>query len=417
VTALSALLAAVLAGSPAAGSQASDDGPAIQLVESFPVETSLDHPDLPEAAQVWLAMIGRASRRLDFAQFYASDTAGSRLEPIVAAIEQAAARGVSVRFLAEKKFHATYPGTLDRLAAQAGIEVRLFDVGALMGGVLHAKYFLVDGREAYVGSQNFDWRALDHILELGVRVRDPGVADAFQRVFEYDWTLAGGGSRDTDAPPSSVPDAEDARVAASVMLLSAGDGAPPETLRVTPVFSPREWLPAGARWDLPEIVSLIDQARGTVRVQLLTYRSAGREGDYFDDLENALRRAAGRGVQVQMLLSDWSQRRGIIESLQSLEVLPGIEVRLVTIPPWSGGFIPFSRVIHAKYLVVDGSAAWIGTSNWERDYFHGSRNAGLILAGGGLPSRLEGFFLDVWRSPYAAPVDPCSTYTAPRIGG
>src|SRR5262245_10955705 len=69
----------------------------IELVESAPIETSLDHPDIPDAADVWPAMIAGAKRSLDVAQFYVSDAPGSRLGPVIAAIEAAADRGVAVR--------------------------------------------------------------------------------------------------------------------------------------------------------------------------------------------------------------------------------------------------------------------------------------------------------------------------------
>ncbi|MFP5286582.1 MAG: phospholipase D-like domain-containing protein, partial [Thermoanaerobaculia bacterium] len=170
----------------------------LELVETFPVETTLDHPDLRGAYVVWPEMIDRAQKTLDFAEFYASDDPAnrqSRLETVTQAVERAAARGVKVRFLAEKVFQKTYPELLARLDAKDGIEVRIYDFGALAGGVLHAKYFLVDGRELYVGSQNYDWRSLQHIQELGVRVMEPGVARAYADVFETDWALAGGGDR------------------------------------------------------------------------------------------------------------------------------------------------------------------------------------------------------------------------------
>ena len=142
----------------------------LELVESSPVETVLDHPDIPDAKNVWPAMIAAASHSIDFAEFYASNQPGSSLEGVIQAIEKAASRGVRVRFLSEKKFYQTYPETLDRLATRNGIEVRRYPGAELAGGVLHAKYFMVDGREAFVGSQNFDWRSLEHIQELGVRV-------------------------------------------------------------------------------------------------------------------------------------------------------------------------------------------------------------------------------------------------------
>ena len=373
----------------------------LQLVETFPVETSLDNADLPDAYEVWLAMIGAARTRLDFAEFYLSSEPDTRLDTVVRAIEAAAARGVRVRFLAEEKFYRTYPETIDRLGECPGIEVRRLDIGKDTGGVLHAKYFVVDAGEAYIGSQNFDWRSLTHIQELGMRLRVPGVVGALLDVFEADWQRAGGA---TPAPT------QPAAGRFPVTVVQDGD-----TLRVTPAFSPTGLLPDSTLWDLPRLVALIDAARRTVRVQLLTYRSVGRDSAYFDALETALRRAAARGAHVQLLLSDWCKRRGTIEGLQSLQSVPNIDVRLVTIPQAAAGFIPFARVIHAKYLVVDGGAFWLGTSNWEKDYFYNSRNVGVIVEGA-LARRLDRFFTDTWASPYAYDVDACATYEPPRIG-
>ncbi|MCK4414225.1 MAG: hypothetical protein KAY32_11820 [Candidatus Eisenbacteria sp.] len=423
---------------PAGGATApAGSAPPLQLVETFPIETPLDHPALPEAHEVWLEMIASAGESLAFAEFYASNEPGSRLEPIIAAIEAAAARGVHVRFLAEEKFYKTYPATLDRLAAHAGIEVRRYNVGALMGGVLHAKYFLVDDREAFLGSQNFDWRALTHIQELGVRLGEPALVAALAKVFETDWGLAAGeqpalqlgGSWPPEASPGKSPGASLPDASASLPAPGASPPGPTASLpgatvvhigdapvRAAIVASPREWLPPGLAWDLPVILRMIDGAEATARIQLLSYRTVGRDGTYFDTLESALRRAAARGVRVEMLLADWSMRRGTIEGLQSLQALPGITVKLVTIPLWSGGFVPYARVIHAKYMVVDGRAAWIGTSNWERDYFYASRNVGLVIEGAAFAGQLEGLFRDGWEGPYAHEVDPCASYRPPRIG-
>jgi hypothetical protein len=118
---------------------------------------------------------------------------------------------------------------------------------------------------------------------------------------------------------------------------------------------------------------------------------------------------------VQLLLSDWSKSPGTIEGLKSLQVVPNIDVRLNTIPQWSGGFVPFARVGHAKYMVVDGRRAWIGTGNWEGDYFTQSRNAGLIVDSPKVGERLDRYFADAWGSPYAYEVDPCATYEPARV--
>ncbi|HZI08441.1 MAG TPA: phospholipase D-like domain-containing protein, partial [Archangium sp.] len=283
--------------------------PGLVLVESSPVETTLDHADIPDAHEVWPEMVNGATRTLDVAQFYVSNEPGSRLEKVIQAVEAAADRGVKVRVLADEKFYKTYPETLERLAKRPGIEMRRVDLGKAMGGVLHAKYFVVDGREAFLGSQNFDWRALEHIQELGLRIRVPEVVRALADVFEQDWALAAGGT--APAPATAMTGPFPARY--------AGD-----TVRVTPALSPQGYLPDPATWDLPQLVRLIDGAKRSVRVQVLTYRARGRDGSTFPDLEEALKRAAARGVKVELLVADWGKRKGTIEGLQALHAPPAL---------------------------------------------------------------------------------------------
>lgn len=377
----------------------------VELVETAPVETVLDHADLREAATVWVEMIESARHTIDLEHFYASNRAGGRLEPVIAALERAAARGVRIRVVADAGFHQTYPATLDRLDATRGIELRLLDLRARTGGVQHAKAMVVDGRQVFCGSQNLDWRSLEHIQELGLKVVSEPVARAFEDVFELDWRLAAG-----EPAPQVEP-----RVRARdfPVVAATPDGG---RVLVTPAFSPRGLLPDPELWDLPALVDWIDAAQERVRVQLLSYKAIGRDGEYWNVLEGALRRAAARGVRVELLLSHWSQRHGTIEGLQSLQCLSNVEVRLVTIPEAAEGFLPYARVIHAKYMVVDGRRAWVGTANWEKSYFTTSRNMGLLVDGQALAARLDAFFQDGWDSPYAETVDPARAYEAPRIG-
>jgi phosphatidylserine/phosphatidylglycerophosphate/cardiolipin synthase-like enzyme len=333
-------------------------------------------------------MIAAAHASIDLGQFYASNQQPSRLEPVVRALEAAVARGVRVRFLAELGFVKTYPDTLDRLA-RAGAQVRHLDLKATTGGILHAKYFVVDDREAFFGSQNFDYRALDHNYELGARVRDPAIVGGLAAIFAADWARAGG----EPAPEAHVP---------------AAHGP------ITLVASPRDLLPAGVGWDLPRIVELLDAATATITFEALTYH-AGADGAPWDELEAPLVRAAARGVHVELLLADWSKRPHTITGLQKLARIRNIAVRLTTIPAWSGGFLPFARVSHAKALVVDGKHGWLGTSNWEKDYFYKSRNVGVLIDDPAIAAELARFFATLWDSGYAVPVDPDATYTPPRI--
>jgi phosphatidylserine/phosphatidylglycerophosphate/cardiolipin synthase-like enzyme len=360
--------------------------PAFELVETVPVETMLDHPDLHDAAGVWLEMIAAARTSIDLGQFYASNQTPGPLEPIVQALEAAVRRGVRVRFLAERSFVAIYPDTLDRLA-RAGAAVRHLDLGT--GGILHAKYFIVDDRDAFFGSQNFDWRALEHNYELGARVRDPAIVGGLAAIFAADWARAGG----EPAPRARVP---------------------PASGPIRLVASPRDLLPPGIAWELPGIVELLDSATRTITVQALTYCAEADDAPW-DELEAPLLRAAARGVRVELLLADWSKRPKTITGLQKLARIPQVAVRLTTIPVWSGGFVPFARVTHAKVLVIDGVRGWLGTGNWEKAFFYKDRNVGVLVDDPVIADQLAGFFATLWQSSYAVPVDPDARYTPPRI--
>ncbi len=371
-------------------------GDSVTLVETAPVETTLDHPAIPDAFQVWPAMIDAARQSLDIAEFYVSDAPRSRLGPVLEAIERAADRGVHVRLLVEQAFYGKYPESVDRLAHHAGVEVRHFDLHATMGGILHAKYFVVDRREAYVGSQNFDYRSLEHIQEMGVRVSSPSLAAQLDDLFAADWDVAGGAPTSRYAAAWHGP-----------LGVHAAGG-----LDVKLGASPHGWLPDEAFWDLPELLRWIDGAARGIDVQLLTYKPAMRDGSPFHELDDALRRAAGRGVRVRLLVSHWGAKDEGLARL-ARELRAPSEVRILTIPPWSGGDIPFARVAHAKYAVVDGARAWVGTSNWEGDYFLRSRNVSVFVEGAPFAAQVQGVFDDGWNSRYAAPLQPASSPPPP----
>ena len=382
----------------------------IELVESSPSETTLDHADVRDAKEVWPEMIATAKKTIDLAEFYVSDVGGERLpkpgrDPeerptaltgVIAALEQAGARGVKVRFLIDESFAAKYPGTLERLKhigekgdGAAPVVIKKIDAGKRYGGIHHAKYVVVDGEDAFVGSQNFDWRSLSHIQEIGVRVHSQAIAGGLLDIFETDWMLAdaetAADARNHDHQ-KTPPDAR-TRTGESVGLYA----------------SPKGWLPDESRWDLPRLVAILDAAKKSVVVQVLTYSTKSRDKSDFKELDEALRRAAGRGVKVRLLVSHWGANSGTAarRSIESLAAVPNVEVKVLTIPPWSGGDIPFARVAHAKYMIADGNVAWIGTSNWEGDYFTKTRNVGVVAEGGSLAPRLGRIFEDGWESHYA----------------
>ena len=52
---------------------------------------------------------------------------------------------------------------------------------------MHAKIIVVDGRKAFVGSENISTQSLDQNRELGILVSDSGVLNTLQQTFQQDW--------------------------------------------------------------------------------------------------------------------------------------------------------------------------------------------------------------------------------------
>lgn len=367
--------------------------PATQLVQSVPAETDLADPSLPFAKDVWVDLIRGAKVSVDAAEFYVTSRPGGALEPVLVELEKAGARGVKVRFLLSSKMLDQDPASVARIRRIPGAEVRSFDLTAVSKGILHAKYFLVDGREAFLGSQNFDWRALEHIHELGVRTTDARIVSRLAELFALDWRFAQDGK--LPSLPASSP-----LTARPVVELVASP----------PFLTPKDIRPG-----VEALVELLGQAKATVRAQMLTYSPVAGQDHYWPVLDNALRAAAVRGVKVRLLVSDWVLGGRALPHLKALTLIPNLEVKIASIPEAKEGHIPFARTVHSKYLVVDGTQLALGTSNWEESYFMASRNVELIFRDSPLAAQAAGIFDRLWTSRYAAPLEPMKTYEKRKV--
>jgi phosphatidylserine/phosphatidylglycerophosphate/cardiolipin synthase-like enzyme len=386
------LLAALLgSGAPQAGAQT--PLPATRLVQSIPAETDLADPVLTFAKDEWVDMIRQAKTRVEAAEFYVTNRPGSALEPVLKELEAAGARGVKVRFLLSARMLDQDPASVARLRAIPGAELRSFDLAGVSKGILHAKYFVVDGREAFLGSQNFDWRALEQIHELGVRTSDARIVPQLARLFAIDWAFAEG--RKLPDLPAQVP--------------------PTAHPAVELVASPPFLTPKDIRPSIEVLVELIGQARQSVCVQLLTYSPLAGQDRYWPVLDNALRAAAVRGVKVRLLVSDWVLGVRAMPHLKSLALIPNLEVRVASIPEAREGHIPYARTVHSKYLVVDGAHLALGTSNWEESYFTESRNLELIFRDSPLAAQAAAIFDRLWTSPYTFAPEPLKIYEKRKV--
>ncbi|MFA5404394.1 MAG: phospholipase D-like domain-containing protein, partial [Ignavibacteria bacterium] len=75
------------------------------LVESVPVETSLEQSKLPRVSDIWLDMITGATETIDIETFYIANEKGEVLEKILKAIKDAASRGVQVHIMIDESFY------------------------------------------------------------------------------------------------------------------------------------------------------------------------------------------------------------------------------------------------------------------------------------------------------------------------
>ena len=384
-----------------------------QIVESVPEGTDYGEPGIQRTQQVWLRMIGQASKRIDIAAFYITENPHGPLTPVLDALIARARAGVQVRLLMDQTFLKDSSASLARLRTVPGIQIRVLPVDRLTGGVLHAKYMVVDGASVFVGSQNWDWRALDQIHEIGARITNRRFAQTFDAAFDFDWQLAAHPDLPKAAeramlPPSFAPVTEQDPV-----VLDAGGHEP---LVAFPAFSPPALMPHWVTAEQPALVRMIEASRHVLRIQVMTLsaiRHYGPKG-WWAAIDTALRDAAARGVQVRIIVADWALHQPMQAYLQSLAALPGITVKFSRLPPAARGFIPYARVEHAKYAVADDRSAFIGTGNWEWSYFNNTVDASVFVHGAAPAATLASIFDRDWNGPYVTTIEPGGHYAPPR---
>ncbi len=134
------------------------------------VQVVYDGPDIPEdrIQMTVVALLNAAKER-------AWLTAGYFVphEPLLTALQLAAARGVDVRLLVSEKCDHPYLVQVGRSFYEALMKygVRIFEY-APEKGINHAKVVTVDGRWLMIGSANFDIRSMRLNFELNVALHD-----------------------------------------------------------------------------------------------------------------------------------------------------------------------------------------------------------------------------------------------------
>lgn len=380
-------------------------GQNVQLVESVPVETVMEQSKLSRAKDVWPDMMNNAKETIDIEVFYFTNKSGEPMESVMNAIKSAASRGVNVRIIVDYNFYKNGEKSIDELDNIKGIEIRKIPFSKIGGGVMHAKYFIIDSKEVFLGSQNFDWRALKHIHEMGVKVESEKLARDFKKIFDIDWQLSKNPVQEvlTDLMKETIPEVNKKN---SVKLNDDIYG----NIELFAAFSPFNATPINFLKEENELLQMISNAKDSIFIQVMNYSLKNK----FFDIDNELRAAAERGVKVKLLFADWTMKKYTQDDIKSLSKVKNIEIKISTIPEAKEGFIPYSRVDHSKYMIADRDWSMISTSNWEKSYFYDTRDAAIFIKNENINSSLHQVFQRIWNSNLVEFVDINKNYEQPK---
>jgi len=285
-------------------------------------------------------------------------------DPVVEALVGACARGVCVRVLLDRSDFE--PSVTEKNAKAVaflvahGIDARLDDPAT----TTHAKLAIVDRATVIVGSTNWNHYALFEHRQADVRIDDERVGAAFGDFFDRLWANPSaplGMTLDGVEMPADGP--------ALVALPDAGQSTLYGTF----------------------VLDLLAHATTSVHASLYRVSIYPQFADSATSaLVDGLIQAAGRGLEVRVLMDDCSFYADSAEAnLQSAIFLyqSGIDVRLddpdVT--------------THAKLLVVDGETVVLGSTNWN--YYSVERNIEANVALVRMPdvaSVFESYFASLW---------------------
>ncbi|CAN7995409.1 unnamed protein product, partial [Ixodes hexagonus] len=406
------------------------DSCSFTLVESIP--ENLTYPDgSPEHVstfEAWKLLLERAEKEIVIASFYwtlrgsdLNDTYPSAWqgeEIFNEILEAGTKRGINIRIAQNLPSEKLPNLDTEELVQKGAAVVRTLNFTRLQGaGVLHTKFWIVDGKHIYVGSANMDWRSLTQVKELGALILDcECLATDLMKVFEVYWILG--------VPNATVPANWPASLSTQINALTPARLSLNGTQTLAYFSSsPPPFSPNGRTQDIDSILEVIASARKYIHIAVMDYYPVtlyGENKTFWPRIDDALKTAAvERNVKVRLLVSKWvSTREYMFNFLRSLTAVsynskyfrPSIEVKYFVVPAFTPEQekVPFARVNHNKYMVTDNKA-YIGTSNWSPDYFINTGGVGLIMdqshnsSSPNQPIReqMESVFERDWNSEYA----------------
>jgi cardiolipin synthase A/B len=132
------------------------------------------------------------------------------------------------------------------------------------------------------------------------------------------------------------------------------------------------------------VADLVDTARSSLL--LVSYAVYP-----YPRLERALRAAAGRGVEIVLLLERTADNRGL-RSRSTTQPFPGLPALRWH---WPANHRSRGASLHAKLIVVDDHTVLVGSANLTGRAIHDNLECGLLIRGGSTPRHIRAHLTDL----------------------
>ncbi|KAL0603088.1 5'-3' exonuclease PLD4 [Plecturocebus cupreus] len=397
------------------------------LVESIPQDlpSAARSPSAQPLGQAWLQLLDTAQESVHVASYYWSltgpdigvnDSSSQLGEALLQKLQQLLGRNISLAVATSSPTLARNSTDLQVLASR-GAQVRQVPMGRLTRGVLHSKFWVVDGRHVYMGSANMDWRSLTQVKELGAVIYNCShLAQDLEKTFQTYWVLGAPEAvlpktwpqnfsshinrsqpfrglfdgvpttayfsvrqiekkliRTPCSPLTGQSHREPSGLALQTPAASAGSSGSQHSRgggSCGPGASPPVLCPGGRTPDLEALLAVMGSAQEFIYASVMEYFPTTRFSHprrYWPVLDNALRAAAfAKGVRVRLLVGcGLNTDPTMFPYLRSLQALSdpatnvSVDVKVFIVPVGNHSNIPFSRVNHSKFMVTE-KAAYIG---------------------------------------------------------
>jgi len=128
-------------------------------------------------------------------------------------------------------------------------------------------------------------------------------------------------------------------------------------------------------------------------IDLGQFYVSGKSGEAFDRVIDRLAAAGQRGVKIRFLMEEKGKFESDMPTIERLKKIPNLEFRYLDYSKVTG-----NGIIHAKYLVVDDSAAYVGSQNFDWRSFAHIHETGLRVTDSVVVKQLQQIFEYDWHA-------------------